>query len=63
MLNFKNQIEDMDRILLTVRNLNQTKMRDATFTTFFTINHRWLVVIGLNLKLTLRLLFCPNNNN
>ena len=29
----------------------------------FTTNHRWLVVIGSNLKLTLRLLFCPNNNN
>ena len=23
----------------------------------------WLVVIGSNLKLTLRLLFCPNDNN
>ena len=29
----------------------------------FTTNHRWLVVIGSNLKLTLRLLFCSNNNN
>ena len=29
----------------------------------FTTNHRWLVVIGSNLNLTLRLLFCPNNNN
>ena len=29
----------------------------------FTTNHRWLVVISSNLKLTLRLLFCPNNNN
>ena len=29
----------------------------------FTTNHRWLVVIGSNLKLTLRLLFCLNNNN
>ena len=29
----------------------------------FTINHMWLVVIGSNLKLTLRLLFYPNNNN
>ena len=29
----------------------------------FTTNHMWLVVIGSNLKLTLRLLFCPNNNN
>ena len=26
----------------------------------FTINYRWLVVIGSNLKLTLKLLFCPN---
>ena len=29
----------------------------------FTTNHKWLVVISSNLKLTLRLLFCPNNNN
>ena len=29
----------------------------------FTTNHRWLVVIGSNLKLILKLLFCPNNNN
>ena len=29
----------------------------------FTTNHRWLVAIGSNLKLTLRLLFCSNNNN
>ena len=29
----------------------------------FTTNHRWLVVIGSNLNLTLRLLFFPNNNN
>ena len=29
----------------------------------FTTNYRWLVVIRLNFKLTLRLLFCPNNNN
>ena len=29
----------------------------------FTTNNKWLVVIGSNLKLTLRLLFCPNNNN
>ena len=29
----------------------------------FITNYRWLVVIGSNLKLTLWLLFCPNNNN
>ena len=29
----------------------------------FIINHKWLVVIGSNLKLTLRLLFCLNNSN
>ena len=39
------------------------KKKDATSTTFFTTNYRWLVVIGSNLNLTLRLLFCPNNNN
>ena len=39
------------------------KKKDATSTTFFTTNCRWLVIIGSNLNLTLRLLFCPNNNN
>ena len=39
------------------------KKKDATFTTFFTTNYRWLVVIGSNLNTTLKLLFCPNNNN
>ena len=29
----------------------------------FTTNYRWLVVIGSNLNLILKLLFCPNNNN
>ena len=29
----------------------------------FTTNYKWLVVIGSNLNLTLKLLFCPNNNN
>ena len=33
------------------------------FYNIFTINHMWLVVIGSNLKLTLRLLFYSNNNN
>ena len=29
----------------------------------FTTNHTWLIVISSILNLTLRLLFCPNNNN
>ena len=29
----------------------------------FTIYYRWLIVIGSNLNLTLRLLFCLKNNN
>ena len=33
--------------------------KDATSTIFFTTNYRWLIVIGSNLNLTLRLLFCP----
>ena len=37
--------------------------KDVTSTTFFTTNYRWLVVIGSNLNLTLRLLFYSNNNN
>ena len=39
------------------------KKKDATCTIFFITNYRWLVVIGSNLNLTLRLLFCPNNKN
>ena len=37
--------------------------KDAMFIIFFTTNYKWLVIIGSNLNLTLRLLFCPNNNN
>ena len=33
------------------------------FYIIFTTNYKWLVVIGSNLKLTLRLRFYPNNNN
>ena len=29
----------------------------------FTTNYRWLVVIGYNLNLPLKWLFCPTNNN
>ena len=35
------------------------KKKNATSTTFLETNHRWLVVINSNLKLTLRLLFAP----
>ena len=38
-------------------------LRPQHFHNIFTINHRWLVVISSNLNLTLRLFFCPNNNN
>ena len=38
-------------------------LRLQQFYNIFTTNHRWLVVIGSNLKLTARLPFCPNNNN
>ena len=34
-------------------------LRLQHFYNIFTTNHRWLVIISLNLKLTLRLLFCP----
>ena len=42
---------------------NREMLHPQYFYNIFTINHRWLVVIGSNLNLTLRLLFCPNNNN
>ena len=35
------------------------KKKDITSTTFFTTNYRWLIVIGSNWNLTLRLFFCP----
>ena len=38
-------------------------LRPQHFYIIFTTNYRWLVVIGSNLNLTLRLRFCPNNNN
>ena len=47
-----------------LQGINEREMlRLQHFYNNFTTNHRWLVVIGSNLKLTLRLLFCPNNNN
>ena len=41
----------------------ERKKKDVTSTTFFTTNYKWLVIIGSNLNLTLKLLFFPNNNN
>ena len=38
-------------------------LRLQHFYNISTTNYKWLVVIGSNLKLTLKLLFCPNNNN
>ena len=38
-------------------------LRPQYFYNVFTTNYRWLVVIGSNLNLTLRLHFFPNNNN
>ena len=56
--------EKKKRIVATkLPKMEEKKKKDATFTTFFTTNYIWLVVIGSNLNLTLRLLFCPNNNN
>ena len=51
------------RIVATKLPKMDGKKKDATSTTFFTTNYRWLVVIGSNLNLILRLLFCPYNNN
>ena len=42
---------------------NREMLRLQQFYNIFTTNHRWLVVIGSNLKLIARLPFCPNNNN
>ena len=38
-------------------------LRPQYFYNIFTTNHKWLVVIGSNLNLTLILIFYPNNNN
>ena len=50
-------------MLMMMRKILREMLRLQHFYNNFTTNHRWLVVIGSNLKLTLRLLFCPNNNN
>ena len=55
--------EKKKRIVATKLPKMEGKKKDAMSTTFFTTNYRRLVVIGSNLNLTLRLLFCPNNNN
>ena len=49
--------------IVATKLLKMERKKNATSTTFFTTNYRWLVVISLNLNLILRLLFCPNNNN
>ena len=49
-------------VLITIYMCTKSEERCYVYN-IFTTNHKWLVVIGLNLKLTLRLLFCPNNNN
>ena len=38
-------------------------LRPQNFYNIFTINYMWLIVIGLNLNLILRLFFCLKNNN
>ena len=45
-----------EEVMAALQQMHPTKAPDPT-------NHRWLVVIGSNLNLTLRLLFCLNNNN
>ena len=44
-------------------NEGKKMLRSQHFYIIFTTNYRWLIIIGSNLNLTLRLRFCPNNNN
>ena len=44
-------------------NEGKKKLRPQHFYIIFTTNYRRLVIIGSNLNLTLRLCFCPKNNN
>ena len=44
-------------------NVKRDVLHPQYFYNIFTTNHKWLVVIGSNLNLTLKLLFYPNNNN
>ena len=56
--------EGCDNIYIYIyREREREREREMLRPQHFITNHRWLVVIGSNLKLTLRLLFCPNNNN
>ena len=50
-------------LVVEPRDFPREILRPQHFYNIFTTNHRWLVVIDLNFKLTLRLLFCSNNNN
>ena len=59
----ENGREKKKRIVATKLPKMEREKKDATSITFFTTNYRWLVVIGSNLNTTLKLLFCPNNNN
>ena len=44
-------------------NEGKKMLRPQHFYIIFTTNYMWLIVIGSNLNLTLRLHFCLNNNN
>ena len=51
--------------ILSLNNQNDTLItKERCYVhNIFTTNYKWLVVISSNLKLTVRLFFCPNNNN
>ena len=47
----------------TLMSFDRFVSREYYIYNIFTIYYRWLIVIGSNLNLILRLLFCLKNNN
>ena len=57
------QLADSNYYLQDLSIMYRKMLCSQYFHNIFTTNHRWLVVISLNLNLTLKLFFYSNNNN
>ena len=58
-----NNIRLTQNLICILDKSKREMLRLQHFYNMFTTNYRWLIIIGSNFKLTLRLFFYPNNNN
>ena len=61
--NYRHNIFIIEPMHQTIKRNTTEMLRPYYFYNIFTTNHKWLIVIGSNLNLTLRLLCYLNNNN